>query len=55
MRYYVLPDGHGYKILKVQVEDVPLFQKRFDADIICEADTLAALLERFADLIEKRG
>jgi hypothetical protein len=53
MRYYVLPDKDGFKIMKVQAEDIPLFQKRYAADIVCEADTLGELLLQFAAHLEK--
>jgi hypothetical protein len=53
MRYYVLPDKDGFKIMKVQAEDTPLFQKRFARDILFEADSLAELLLQFAEFIEK--
>jgi len=52
MRYYILPDDHGYKILKVESEDVPLFQKRFGGAILCEAETLDELLRQFAKVLE---
>jgi hypothetical protein len=53
MRYYLLPDKDGFKIMKVQVEDIPLFQKRFGKDILFEAGSLGELLLQFADFIEK--
>ena len=52
MHYFILPDPYGYKIMKVQSEDVPLFQKRFGADILCEAATLGELLLQFAAKLE---
>lgn len=53
MRYYLLPEQHGYKILKVQEEDVTLFQRRYGADIVCEAETLGELLAQFAVIVEQ--
>ncbi len=53
MRYYLLPDKQDYKIMKVEDEDIPLFQKRYATDIICEADTIAELLVQFAARLEQ--
>ena len=53
MRYYLLPDQHGYKILKVQPEDAPLFQKRYEKEILCQADSLGELLLQFAAMLER--
>jgi hypothetical protein len=44
---FVLPDKNGYKIMKVQAEDILLFQKQYSTDILCEADTLGELLLQF--------
>jgi len=52
MRYYLLPDKEDFKIMKVESEDVPLFQKRYATDILCEADTIAELLAQFAGRLE---
>ena len=53
MRYYLLPDKDGFKIMKVQTEDIPLFQKRFSRDILFEGDSLGEVLLQFAEFIEK--
>jgi hypothetical protein len=53
MRYYLLPDNDGFKIMKVQAEDIVLFQKRFAKDIVFEADSLGELLLQFAASLEK--
>jgi hypothetical protein len=53
MRYYVLPDKDGYRIMKVLAEDIPLFQKRYATEIVCEADSLDEVLLQFAAYIEK--
>ncbi len=53
MRYYLLPDKDGFKIMKVQTEDIPLFQKRFAKDILFEAGSLGEVLLQFAESIEK--
>jgi hypothetical protein len=53
MRYYLLPDKDGFKIMKVQAEDIVLFQKRFAKDIVFEADSLGELLLLFAASLEK--
>ena len=53
MRYYCLPEKDGYRLMKVQDEDIPLFQKRYATDIVCEADTLGELLLQLAAYLEK--
>jgi hypothetical protein len=53
MRYYLLPDKDGFKIMKVQAEDIALFHKRFAKDIVFEADSLGELLLQFAASLEK--
>jgi len=53
MRYYLLPDKQDYKIMKVQDEDIPLFQKRYATEILGEADSIAELLVQFAARLEQ--
>jgi hypothetical protein len=53
MRYYLLLEKGGFKIMKVQSEDIVLFQKRFATDILCEADSLGELLLQFVAYWEK--
>jgi hypothetical protein len=52
MRFYLLPDKQDYKIMKVENEDIPLFQKRYATEILCEADTISELLVQFAARLE---
>jgi len=52
MRYYLLPDLEDYKVVKVQDEDIPLFQKRYTASILFEADSLTELLAQFSAFVE---
>ncbi len=53
MRYYLLPEKGGFKIMKVQLEDIVLFQKRFARDILCEADSIGELLLQLGAYLEK--
>jgi hypothetical protein len=53
MRYYLLPEKNGFKIMKVQADDVVLFQKRFAKEILFEAVSLGELLLQFASFLEK--
>lgn len=48
MRYFLLPDGENYKIMKVQPEDVDHFRRQYKRQIILEADSIAELLVLFS-------
>lgn len=52
MRYYLLPDGENFKVVKVQDEDIPLFQKRFGSTILFEGESLQELLLQFSAFVE---
>ena len=53
MKYFIIPDqGHDYKIMKVQDEDVAGFRRRYVGEILIEGDSIAELLLLFSAKLE---
>ncbi len=53
MKYFLLPDGSNYKIMKVHLEDVESFRKKYQRQIMLEADSIAELLVLFSARMEE--
>jgi hypothetical protein len=53
MKYFLLPDKQNYRIIKVQPEDVDVFKKKYQRQIMLEADSVAELLVLFSAKVEE--
>ncbi|HRN55636.1 MAG TPA: hypothetical protein PLL71_04260 [Agriterribacter sp.] len=53
MRYFLLPDGENYKIMKMQPEDVQSFREKYERQILIEAESIAELLVLFSMRMER--
>jgi hypothetical protein len=53
MKYFLLPDGTNYKIMKVQLEDMESFRRKYQRQILLEADSIAELLVLFSAKMEE--
>ncbi len=53
IRYFLIPDGIDYKIMRVRLSDQESFRKKYVASILIEADSIAELLIRFSEKAEE--
>lgn len=54
MSYFLLPGGDHCKIMKVHPEDVENFRKKYQRQVMLEAESIAELLILFSERMEER-
>jgi hypothetical protein len=53
MKYFILPDKQGHKIMKVRQEDVDGFRRKYQWQIMPEAGSIADLMVLFSAKMEE--